>query len=263
MVGFMLGCDPLTSHSLANRTLLFDIRREDWSNELLDLAGIEREKLGKTAPGGFVAGTVSEGVAARHAEGVFRRRYIELLRMGMPREEVEENMTRLRAEAEEQSKRDLRLQFILDRAADKLEIEISDGDLNSMIASMASQYERRPEKMRQELESDGSLEQVRISMREDAALDKMLEEAEIVEVAVERPEKKPEAKGEAKAEESAKKSAKKAAKKSEKKKTGDEAGGQGEAKAKKTAKKTAAKAVKKTAKKAVGEAAKKSSDESE
>jgi len=64
MVGYMLGCDPLTSYSLANRTLLFDIRKEDWSDRLLALAGIEREKLPRPAPSGTIAGTVSDKVAA-------------------------------------------------------------------------------------------------------------------------------------------------------------------------------------------------------
>ena len=183
-----------------------------------------------------------EGVAARHTEGVLRRRYIELLRMGMPREQVEENMTVIRAEAEQQADRELRLQFILDKIAAEMEIEISDGDLNAMVASMASQYQRRPEKMRQELESDGSLEQVRTSMREDAALDKILADAEVTEI-VEEPAKKA-------AKKTAKKTAKKAAKKTAKKT------------AKKAAKKTVKKAAKKTAKKSAKKSAGKSQDDS-
>lgn len=63
MPGFMLGCEPSTNYSHANRTLLFDIREEDWSDVLLENGGIEREKLARTAPGGAVAGTVSDGAA--------------------------------------------------------------------------------------------------------------------------------------------------------------------------------------------------------
>jgi len=149
-----------------------------------------------------------EGVAARHTEGVLRRRYIELLRAGMPREQVEENMTVIKAEAEQQADRELRLQFILGKIADEMEIEISDGDLNAMVAQMAAQYQRRPEKMRQELESDGSLEQVRTSMREDAALDKILADAEVTEIAEEpKPKKEP-------AKKATKKTARKTARKS-------------------------------------------------
>jgi xylulokinase len=63
-VAFMLGADPRVDFTLANRTLLFDIRRGDWSVELLTIAGLDREKLPTTVPSGTVIGTVSEHVAA-------------------------------------------------------------------------------------------------------------------------------------------------------------------------------------------------------
>ena len=63
LVAFMLGCDPVTSYSHANRTLLFDIRKEDWSEPLLLLTGIERAQLPLPLPSGTVAGTVCERVA--------------------------------------------------------------------------------------------------------------------------------------------------------------------------------------------------------
>jgi trigger factor len=188
-----------------------------------------------------------EGVAARHTESVLRRRYVELLRSGMPREQLDENMTVIQAEAQQQADRELRLQFVLGKIADEMEIEISDGDLNATIASMAAQYQRRPEKMRQELESDGSLEQVRTSMREDAALDKILGDAEITEITEEPKDKKTAKKA---AKKTAKKSAKKSAKKTEKKA------------AKKTAKTAAKKTTKKAAKKTTKKAAGKSKDDS-
>lgn len=65
LVAFMLGAQPLTSFSLANRTLLFDIRREDWSVALLEASGIAREKLPRCVASGAVAGTVSDAAAAR------------------------------------------------------------------------------------------------------------------------------------------------------------------------------------------------------
>jgi len=59
LLGFMAGCDPFVSFSGANRTLLFDIRKEDWSEKLLSVAGLDRAKLPRCLPGGAVAGTVS------------------------------------------------------------------------------------------------------------------------------------------------------------------------------------------------------------
>ena len=63
-VSFMLGAEPVVDYSLANRTLLFDIDRCDWSDELLGLAGLDRAKLPGTAPSGTVIGTVSAGAAS-------------------------------------------------------------------------------------------------------------------------------------------------------------------------------------------------------
>jgi len=62
-VSFMLGAEPVVDYSLANRTLLFDVDRETWSDELLELVGLERAKLPGTAPSGTVIGTVSRRVA--------------------------------------------------------------------------------------------------------------------------------------------------------------------------------------------------------
>ncbi len=63
LVGFLLGAEPRTSHSHANRTLLFDIHAERWSDDLLERCGIERELLPETVPSGTVAGRVSRGMA--------------------------------------------------------------------------------------------------------------------------------------------------------------------------------------------------------
>jgi len=64
LVTSALGCEPITSFSLANRTLLFDIRRQDWSDELLGLSGIDRDKLPPIAASGTIAGGISAKAAA-------------------------------------------------------------------------------------------------------------------------------------------------------------------------------------------------------
>jgi len=63
-VAFHLGCRPCTSFSQANRTLLFDIRSETWSRELLDASGIDPSKLPEPVMSGTVAGHVSDEIAA-------------------------------------------------------------------------------------------------------------------------------------------------------------------------------------------------------
>lgn len=63
-VGFMLGAEPAVDTSLANRTLLFDLERKDWSDPLLAWAGIERSKLPVVVPSGTPIGHVSPAIAA-------------------------------------------------------------------------------------------------------------------------------------------------------------------------------------------------------
>lgn len=64
-VSYMLGAGPVVDYSLANRTLLFDVDRETWSDELIALAKLDRDKLPETAPSGTVIGTVANGMADR------------------------------------------------------------------------------------------------------------------------------------------------------------------------------------------------------
>lgn len=62
-VSHMLGADPVTDYSLANRTLMFDVDAETWSSELLAWAGIDEAKLPDTVASGTVIGEVSKSMA--------------------------------------------------------------------------------------------------------------------------------------------------------------------------------------------------------
>jgi xylulokinase len=63
-VSYMLGASPAVDYSLANRTLLFDMDRGRWSQEILDLAGLDEAKLSDTVPSGTTIGTVSPHMAS-------------------------------------------------------------------------------------------------------------------------------------------------------------------------------------------------------
>ncbi len=62
-VAFMLGADPVLDYSLANRTLLFDVDRETWSEEMFERTGLDRRKLPELAASGVEIGTVAGTVA--------------------------------------------------------------------------------------------------------------------------------------------------------------------------------------------------------
>jgi trigger factor len=122
-----------------------------------------------------------EGVTARHTHRILQRRYVSMLQMGMPREKIDESMAELQAAAGEQAQRDLRLQFILGKIIEQEGLDATEAELNERIAQMAAYHGRRPERLRQELAADGSLEQIYSAIREDKALDMLLDQAEITE----------------------------------------------------------------------------------
>lgn len=125
---------------------------------------------------------VPEGVATRHAARSLQRRYVELLQQGVPREKIDENMAQLQAAAAEQSRTSLKVSFILGKVADLEKIEVSDGEVNSRISQIAASYNRRPERLRADMEQEGTLGELQSAIVEEKALDLLLERAEITEV---------------------------------------------------------------------------------
>ena len=63
-LSFMLGGQAAVDYSLANRSLLFDLDRRDWSEELLAAAGLDRAKLPPPVAAGTPLGSVLPEAAA-------------------------------------------------------------------------------------------------------------------------------------------------------------------------------------------------------
>jgi trigger factor len=118
----------------------------------------------------------------KQADRVVSRRAVDLMMRGMPQHQVEANIERLRSGAKEEAARELKLFFILQKIANDLNIDVDEAELNGRIALLAAQRGRRPEKMKQDMAKDGSLANLYIQMREQKALDKVLEDAQIEEV---------------------------------------------------------------------------------
>jgi len=144
-------------------------------------------------------------VVAAQAKTLLQRQYTNLMMRGLSREQLEEQMEQLQAGSEEQARQQLKTFFIMDKVADKLEIDASEEEINGHIAQIAIQRGQRPEKMREQMERDGSLAQFKLEVRQNNCIAKLLETAKITE-------KKPEKKAQ-KAKKTAKKSAKKTAEK--------------------------------------------------
>jgi len=136
-----------------------DAMRQSLSNQLAETVELE----------------LPEGLTSRQTDRVLRRQAMELAYQGVPEPEIEQRVAELRAGSEEEAKRELKLYFILSRAAKDLEIDVSESEVNTQIAAIAMQQGRRPERLRQELAQNGMIEQLYTQVRDNKVLDRMLE----------------------------------------------------------------------------------------
>lgn len=58
-----LGLEPAIGWSLAGRTMMFDVRKHEWSEEILEMVGIDSNQLATPKPSGSVVGTVTSNIA--------------------------------------------------------------------------------------------------------------------------------------------------------------------------------------------------------
>jgi len=129
-------------------------------------------------------------LSERQTSRVVQRRAIDLLMRGMPQEQIQANLEALKAGSREEAVRELKLFFILQKVANEMGVDVDEGELNGRVAILAAQRGERPEKLKQEMAKDGSLASLYVQMREQKALDKVLETAIIEEVELPKGEKK-------------------------------------------------------------------------
>jgi len=121
-------------------------------------------------------------IVARQANTVLQRQYINLMTQGLSREQIDEQMDQLKASSEERAKEQLKTFFIMDKVAEKLEIDVTDEELNGHIAGLAIQQGQRPERMREQMAREGTLAQFRLEVRQSKCIAKLLESAKITEI---------------------------------------------------------------------------------
>ena len=136
-----------------------------------------------------------EQMSERQAARSLQQHMMEQMYRGVPEEEITQRLAEMREDHEQQSGRDLKLFFILEKAAKLLEIEVSQKEIHSQIVSMALQQRRRPEKLRQQMQRSGQLESLELQIRNQKVLDQILTKAKITDLATEQGEAKSKKRG--------------------------------------------------------------------
>ena len=121
-------------------------------------------------------------LSEKQADRVVNRRAVDLMMRGLPREQIEANIEKLRHGARDEAIKELKLFFILQKVAADQAVDVDESELNGRVAMISAQRGLRPEKLKQQMSKDGSLANLYITMREQKAVDKLLEKAQIEEV---------------------------------------------------------------------------------
>jgi trigger factor len=174
--------DFLDSLGFANEQELRDALRDQMVERInYDVQQAMREQVNR-----FLLDNVTielpAKLSARQEERIVGRRAVDLMTRGVQREAIEANLERLRSGARDEAVRELKLFFILQQIANEQQVDVDEAELNGRIALLAAQRGRRPEKMKQDMAKDGSLTNLYVQMREQKALDKILEDAQVEEV---------------------------------------------------------------------------------
>ena len=131
---------------------------------------------------------IPEGLSQRQTDRSLARRRISMYQAGMPETEIEKQMDALQAQAHDQSVRDLKLFFILEKIAEVREVEVSEEQLNAAIAQIAQQSRKRFDRVRDELSKGQGLSTLYLQLRDQRVLVGLLKEAKVTET--EGPKKK-------------------------------------------------------------------------
>jgi trigger factor len=126
-----------------------------------------------------------ERLTAQQAGRALARRRLELLHRGVDAMKIEEHMAQLRASSASAAARDLKMFFILGKAADALSIKVSDAEINGRIHQMAMQRGVRPEKLRQELIQRDQVGMLFVQIREHKTMDAILAKANFTDMSPE------------------------------------------------------------------------------
>lgn len=172
----------LESLGFAQEKELRDALREQMEERInLDVQGSMREQVNK-----YLLDNINIELPTRlsdkQEQRIVSRRAVDLMMRGMPREQIEANLEKLKGGARDEAVRELKLFFVLQKIAADKNVDVDEGELNGRIAMLAAQRGQRPEKLKQQMAKDGTLANMYVQMREQKAVDELLKNAQIEEV---------------------------------------------------------------------------------
>ncbi len=131
-----------------------------------------------------------EGLTSQQAARNLQRRRMDLMYRGVDPSEIEQKMAELRGASTESARNELKQFFILNKAAEELDVQIQNEEINARIVQMAMQQNKRPEQVVEELQKSGQAQTLMQQVREHKTIDQILSDAEVEEVSADEFNKK-------------------------------------------------------------------------
>jgi len=122
-----------------------------------------------------------EGLITSGAEEALRRAQLDLAMKGIAEDEVKKVTEGDKGQSRENMAKALKAHFILEHLAQKEKIFVTEDQVEERVGQMAAQYGKWPHEMKQYLEEQGMLSQLRRSMREELVKEYLLSKAVIEE----------------------------------------------------------------------------------
>jgi trigger factor len=125
-------------------------------------------------------------LSERQADRVLVRHMVEMYRQGIPPADVDQRMDEIKTSSREMAAREMKRFFIMEKLAEQFEdIEVSDGEINNLIATIAHRQGRRFDRVRDELAKEGGLTNLYLQIRDEKLIDRLIEKAQVTEKALE------------------------------------------------------------------------------
>jgi trigger factor len=128
--------------------------------------------------------SVPEGLVRGEGQAILDQNFQQMRAQGlqMPRMKLEQLPEDTQQQVLEQARFSVRRSLILDAIADAAEMEVTDEDIDDKIAEIATELGQQPAAVKGLLNKNHGMEELRARLREDKAMDVLLERAKIIDV---------------------------------------------------------------------------------
>ncbi|MEO0512509.1 MAG: trigger factor [Planctomycetota bacterium] len=123
-----------------------------------------------------------ERLTARQAGRSLERQRMELMYRGVDANEIEEKLAELRTASDSSARRELKQFFVLAKVAEKLDVRVTEAEVNQRVYQLAAQNGVRPEQMRDHLMKNNQINQIAQQVLEHKALDAVIAKSTVEEV---------------------------------------------------------------------------------